>query len=82
MTLSPSAIKRKGTMEKQPVTSNEKASNSAAESSDWEVDPVCGMDVDMADEETEQSERNGKTYYFCSAECRQQFEAAPSDYGA
>jgi hypothetical protein len=42
-------------MEKQQVSSNERAPNSAAESSDWEVDPVCGMDVDMADEETEQS---------------------------
>jgi YHS domain-containing protein len=69
-------------MEKQPVTSNERIPDNAAEASDWEIDPVCGMDVDMADEEAEQSERNGKTYYFCSSDCRRQFEAAPADFGA
>jgi phospholipase D1/2 len=32
-------------MEKQPFASNEKAAN-PPEASEWEVDPVCGMDVD------------------------------------
>ncbi len=72
-------------MEKQPASPTNKAqqgSNPAAQASQWQVDPVCGMDVDTSSSTTVQSERNGKTYYFCSADCRRQFEASPSDYGA
>ncbi len=70
-------------MERQPSDpSKKKESTSSAESAQWEVDPVCGMDVDTTDPETEQSQRNVKSYYFCSSDCRQQFEASPSEYGA
>lgn len=69
-------------MEKQPINQTKEPSNASAESSHWEVDPVCGMDVDTSEDATEQSEQNGKTYYFCSSDCRRQFEAAPSDFGA
>lgn len=38
-------------------------------------DPVCGMTVD---ETTPlQTERGGKIFYFCSAECQQKFVDAP-----
>ena len=39
------------------------------------IDPVCGMTVAAA---KETSVRDGVTYYFCSAHCRKQFEAAPA----
>ena len=42
-------------------------------------DPVCGMDVDphIAKHRTEY---RGQTYYFCSARCRERFEAEPQKY--
>lgn len=40
------------------------------------IDPVCGMTVNVATA-TETAVRDGVTYYFCSAHCRKQFEAAP-----
>lgn len=48
------------------------------------VDPVCGIHVDEraaqpAEEFT--SDYNGKTFYFCSEECKQAFEEAPGQYG-
>jgi Cu2+-exporting ATPase len=36
-------------------------------------DPVCGMEVDKGQAVT--LERDGKTYYFCSEKCKQQFQA-------
>ncbi len=44
------------------------------------VDPVCGMDLSGSTDEIEQAEHKGTTYYFCSAECRKQFEASPQEY--
>ncbi len=43
------------------------------------VDPVCGMQVDPATA-TEHVERDGQTYYFCSAGCREEFERNPERY--
>jgi YHS domain-containing protein len=43
-------------------------------------DPVCGMTVDIT---TSYSEAlGGETYYFCSEQCRQRFDANPAGYGA
>jgi Cu+-exporting ATPase len=42
-------------------------------------DPVCGMSVDPATAE-HHVERDGRTYYFCSAKCRAKFEATPDAY--
>jgi YHS domain-containing protein len=43
------------------------------------IDPVCGMEVD--DEQTlDKSKFSGQTYFFCSSECREEFDAAPEDY--
>lgn len=36
-------------------------------------DPVCGMDVDEATAE-HKVEYKGKTYYFCAAGCKEEFE--------
>ncbi|HEX2863850.1 MAG TPA: YHS domain-containing protein [Deinococcales bacterium] len=43
------------------------------------TDPVCGMSVDPA-EAAGQSEYQGQTYYFCSAGCKQAFDADPHRY--
>lgn len=37
-------------------------------------DPVCGMIVDKAT--ALHAEHDGKTFYFCSEQCRQQFLSA------
>src|SRR5579871_812037 len=42
-------------------------------------DPVCGMDVDPHSTK-HKAEHQGKTYYFCSAGCRERFEAEPTKY--
>ena len=44
-------------------------------------DPVCDMIVDVATT-THRSLFQGQTYYFCSAECQQTFEANPAHYAA
>ncbi len=38
-------------------------------------DPICGMKVDEAT--ALKADREGKTYYFCSDKCRQEFLSAP-----
>lgn len=42
-------------------------------------DPVCGMTIDSA-KAAGQSGYQGQTYYFCSTQCKQQFDANPSKY--
>ncbi|MDQ6647138.1 MAG: heavy metal translocating P-type ATPase [Pseudomonadota bacterium] len=42
-------------------------------------DPVCGMTVDPKTA-SHHAEHAGKTYYFCSARCREKFVAAPSTW--
>jgi P-type Cu+ transporter len=42
-------------------------------------DPVCWMQVDPATA-AGSSEHNGKTYYFCSASCKQKFDRDPKHY--
>ncbi len=49
---------------------------SPAELVEEAIDPICGMTVAVAAAK-ETSVRDGVTYYFCSAHCRKQFEAAP-----
>ena len=39
-------------------------------------DPICGMSVDEAT--ALHAERDGKTFYFCSDHCRQNFMSAPA----
>ena len=49
---------------------------SPAELVEEAIDPICGMTVAVATAK-ETAVRDGITYYFCSAHCRRQFEAAP-----
>ena len=43
------------------------------------TDPVCGMKISR-DGAAGQSEYQGTTYYFCSAACKQKFDAAPTSF--
>ncbi len=43
------------------------------------TDPVCGMTVDEADA-VATVEHGGKTYYFCSTDCAEEFRENPEDY--
>jgi YHS domain-containing protein len=43
------------------------------------TDPVCGMRVDEKRAEF-QTQFAGKKYFFCSEECRKEFEDQPQDY--
>ena len=43
------------------------------------TDPVCGMTVD--DNKAEfQTQFAGKKYFFCSEQCRKEFESNPDEY--
>jgi YHS domain-containing protein len=43
------------------------------------TDPVCGMTVEEKNPEF-QSQYADKKYYFCSEECKQQFDKRPNEY--
>lgn len=44
-----------------------------------EIDPVCGMNVETENAQYT-AEYLGKTYYFCSASCKSDFEQNPVYY--
>jgi YHS domain-containing protein len=44
-----------------------------------EIDPVCGMEVEPAQADGS-SDHEGRTYYFCSPACKQQFDANPDRF--
>lgn len=43
------------------------------------VDPVCKMQVSPASAAA-QSEYEGQTYFFCSADCKRRFDTHPEQY--
>jgi YHS domain-containing protein len=43
------------------------------------TDPVCEMEVTEEDA-VGKSEYEGKTYYFCSEDCKEEFDENPEDY--
>jgi YHS domain-containing protein len=43
------------------------------------IDPVCGMQVNENNREL-QTQFAGKKYFFCSEECRKEFESEPDEY--
>ncbi len=43
------------------------------------IDPVCGMEVDIATAKYT-AEHGGKTYYFCAEACKREFEKDPHKY--
>ena len=45
------------------------------------IDPVCGMEVDP-NTAAATSLYDGKTYYFCSEECKRDFDANPDQFTA
>jgi YHS domain-containing protein len=42
-------------------------------------DPVCGMEVNENDAQFT-ANHEGKTFYFCSDECKQKFNESPQQY--
>jgi Cu+-exporting ATPase len=42
-------------------------------------DPVCGMRIEQSRAEF-QTQFGGQKYFFCSDECRKEFEAEPDAY--
>ncbi|MFV1999746.1 MAG: YHS domain-containing protein [Acidimicrobiia bacterium] len=42
-------------------------------------DPVCAMVIEESDA-VGTSEYNGTTYYFCSMDCKEEFDENPEDY--
>lgn len=43
------------------------------------TDPVCGMKIDE-NTAPAQTTYQGKTYYFCSTQCKDTFTASPDKY--
>jgi Cu+-exporting ATPase len=43
------------------------------------TDPVCGMDLEESQAKAS-TEFEGKTYYFCSEACHEEFETSPERY--
>jgi P-type Cu+ transporter len=43
-------------------------------------DPVCRMQID-ADAAKHQSNYQGRTYFFCSDDCKRKFDQNPQQYG-
>jgi P-type Cu+ transporter len=42
------------------------------------IDPVCGMTVNS--DQAEKAHYQGETFYFCSKDCKDKFQAQPADY--
>jgi len=45
------------------------------------IDPVCGMTID-SQTAVARTQYEGRTFYFCSEECKRQFDANPTRYAA
>ncbi len=45
------------------------------------TDPVCGMKVEEGDAPAK-AEYQGQGYFFCSSDCKEEFEANPGDYAS
>ncbi len=45
------------------------------------TDPVCGMKVEEADAPAITAYKT-TTYYFCSADCKEEFEGDPESYAS
>ena len=43
------------------------------------IDPVCGMEVNPKAAPA-QTQYEGRTYYFCSLECKEEFEKNPQRF--
>jgi len=45
------------------------------------IDPICGMQVNQQNAAS-RSAHQGKTFYFCSEDCKKQFDQDPEPYVA
>ncbi|HEX2063735.1 MAG TPA: YHS domain-containing protein [Acidimicrobiales bacterium] len=45
------------------------------------TDPVCGMSVEESDAPAT-AHFEGTTYYFCSTDCKEEFESDPGSYAS
>jgi YHS domain-containing protein len=63
----------------EPPMTREPARKTGSASPATVKDVVCGMDIDPKDA-VGKVEYPGKTYYFCSDECKAKFEKAPTQY--
>lgn len=45
----------------------------------WELDPVCGMEVEPRTTPYQATYEN-HTYYFCNQSCHMHFQASPEQY--
>ena len=61
----------------QRIAANPPAQASAI--TGFDVDPVCGMTVDINDA-TYVADHNGRTYHFCCAACQERFVAEPERF--
>ncbi|PYS25936.1 MAG: YHS domain-containing protein [Acidobacteria bacterium] len=43
------------------------------------IDPVCGMEVDERSTK-DKSTYLGVAYFFCSKDCKEEFDAEPAEY--
>ncbi len=53
---------------------------SISEKADAAKDPVCGMNVDPGSPGTIKIQYRGKSYFFCSENCKRSFEASPEKH--
>ena len=65
--------------EPHPVHDHAGAAALQAGSAHLAKDPVCGMDVDPHTAK-HRADNSGRTYYFCSARCRERFVADPAKF--
>jgi Cu+-exporting ATPase len=65
--------------EPHPVQDHAGAAALQAGSAHLAKDPVCGMDVDPHTAK-HRADHSGRTYYFCSARCRERFVADPTKF--
>lgn len=56
------------------------ASPEETDGDSMQKDPVCGMMVDEKKAQSK-SEHEGRTFYFCSANCKGTFDKDPHRYG-
>ena len=63
----------------ETVRPAQSATNQREENTMAVKDPVCGMRIEKEDA-VARVEYEGKAYYFCSEDCRTEFEASPEDY--
>jgi len=56
------------------------AANDGRTSAAQAIDPVCGMTVDPGT--ASHADHDGHRYFFCSAGCRDRFQADPEPYAA